>query len=160
MFFSKLLYLFKHCLFYNLPRPKLWSYKRIRLTTSEYTVYSIIACILADIVACIHTATTATIPCPEPPVCTTIHPPSTCPTCGGTSTPQGPQNASMTATFPSPVTEHTHSDDTPLSMGKDQQSYTVIAGLGAPAVVLALTLVGVVLGWVWRCRRNKDYQER
>ena len=36
-------------------------------------------------------------------------------------------------------------------------------GLGALAVVLVLTLVGVVLGWVWHCHRNNrkfNFQER
>ena len=36
-------------------------------------------------------------------------------------------------------------------------------GLGTLAVVLALTLVGVVLGWVWYCHRNGwkfSFQER
>ena len=59
--------------------------------------------------------------------------------------------------------EHAHSEATPLSpgaSGEGQQSRTdsctaIGGGLGALAVVLALTLVGVVLGWVWHCRRNK-----
>ena len=52
---------------------------------------------------------------------------------------------------------------TPLSpgaSGEGQQRRTdsctaIGGGLGALAAVLALTLVGVVLGWVWHCRRNK-----
>ena len=71
---------------------------------------------------------------------------------------------STTNTTAAVTTEHAHSEDTPLSpgvSGEGQQGRTdsctaIRGGLGALAVVLTLTLVGVVLGWVWHCRRNSN----
>ena len=49
---------------------------------------------------------------------------------------------------------------TNTTAGEGQQSKidsctAIGGGLGALAVVLALTLVGVVLGWVWHCRNKR-----
>ena len=60
---------------------------------------------------------------------------------------------------------HTQSTGRVRALEEDQQTRTesctaIGGGLGALAVVLALTLVGVVLGWVWQCRRNKGFKNR
>ena len=81
-----------------------------------------------------------------PPTSATTHPP-----------PSSEDRPTDTCTCAPPA------EDTPLSpgvSGEGQQSRTdsctaIGGGLGALAVVLVLTLVGVVLGWVWHCHRNK-----
>ena len=65
-----------------------------------------------------------------------------------------------TSELPAPATNTTAAEQPGVrASGEGQQSRTdsctaIGGGLGALAVVQALTLVGVVLGWVWHCRRN------
>ena len=85
-----------------------------------------------------------------------------CPEAECTECPETEPCASATNTT---AVEQAHIENTiptpgVCASGEGQQSRTdnctaIGGGLGALAVVLALTLVGVVLGWVWHCRRNK-----
>ena len=125
----------------------------------------------ADSISCLRTIIADT-PGPQTCDCSDM----TCPT----STPS-PPTASL-ATLPSTSTTP-QNNSTPLcdctdlpsnftratvlpgTSGEGQQTRTdssivIGGGLGALAVVLALTLVGVVLGWVWHCHRNKGDKRR
>ena len=122
----------------------------------------------------------------DPASCLTYTPPDT-PTCAATTTSSSPppdttSTTSVTCSTPTTCptcncstdyTAHTPATTMPdtthplateeLLEGQQSRtdSYTAIGGgLGALAVVLALTLVGVVLGWVWHCRANRRKQNK
>ena len=104
-------------------------------------------------------------PTPDPTECP-MPDPTESPTPDPTEHPEGEpckctaSTYSTTNTTTADTTEHAQNADTPLSQRRIDSCTAIGGGLGALAAVLALTLVGVVLGWVWHCHRNKGYQER
>ena len=98
------------------------------------------------------------IPCPPCPESTSPQPALTPSSCACQTSPT-PTPSRMTTNV-TDVTEgeiaNTNSQVGDM-MGEDQESVTCLAlggGLGGLCAILALLLVGVVVGWVWSCHRR------
>ena len=104
-----------------------------------------------------QTTTCQTTTCP-----TTTCPTTTCPTC--------PTHATSEATTAVDMTDSTANTSTDNLVGEKNQPAescpslaAVGGGLGGLCVILAILLVGVVMGWVWSCHRKTrkfELQER
>ena len=113
----------------------------------------------ADSLSCLRTIIADT---PEPQTCDysdTTSPTSTSSLTTSSTPPSLVSTSPANTTLPDGFNSQTTHFPTNGASGEGQQSRTdsctaIGGGLGALAAVLALTLVGVILGWVWHCRRN------